>query len=159
MLFVTCPPWIITFHLISSYLHSSNPISYYSKPSWSGIANAPWWHHQMKVFSALLALRAGNSPVKGQWRGALMFSLICVWTKGWVNNRGSGDLTRHRTYYDAIVMGHFVLTSECCSKVVLLLEFLVEPLCCCFLSGRDAQCLYRISNLEHVLHRIVGVDW
>ena len=24
---------------------------------------------------------------KGQWRGALMFSLICVWINGWVNNR------------------------------------------------------------------------
>ena len=41
-----------------------------------------WWRHQMETFSALLALCAGNSPVtgefphKGQWRGALMFSLI-----------------------------------------------------------------------------------
>ena len=25
-----------------------------------------------------------NSPHKGQWRGALMFSLICVWINGWV---------------------------------------------------------------------------
>ena len=52
----------------------------------------PWWRHQMEPFSALLALCAGNSPVpvnsphKGQWRGALMFSLICVWINGWVNN-------------------------------------------------------------------------
>ena len=35
-----------------------------------------------------------NVPHKGQWRGALMFSLICVWTNGWVNNRYTGDL-RH----------------------------------------------------------------
>ena len=28
-----------------------------------------------------------NSPNKGQWRGALMFSLICAWTNGWANNR------------------------------------------------------------------------
>ena len=27
-----------------------------------------------------------NSPHKGQWRGALMFSLICTWINGWVNN-------------------------------------------------------------------------
>ena len=27
-----------------------------------------------------------NSPHKSQWRGALMFSLICVWINGWVNN-------------------------------------------------------------------------
>ena len=25
-----------------------------------------------------------NSPHKGQWRGALMFSLICAWMDGWV---------------------------------------------------------------------------
>ena len=24
-----------------------------------------------------------NSPHKGQWRGAMMFSLICVWINGW----------------------------------------------------------------------------
>ena len=28
-----------------------------------------------------------NSPHKGQWRGALVFSLICVWVNGWVNRR------------------------------------------------------------------------
>ena len=31
-----------------------------------------------------------NSPHKGQWRGALMFSLICTWINGWVNNRETG---------------------------------------------------------------------
>ena len=45
-----------------------------------------WWRHQMETFSALLTLGAGNSPVnspqKGQWRGALMFPLICAWTTG-----------------------------------------------------------------------------
>ena len=45
----------------------------------------------MEIFSALLALCAGNSPLtdefphKGQWRGALIFCLICAWTNGWVN--------------------------------------------------------------------------
>ena len=28
-----------------------------------------------------------NSPHKGQWRGALMFTLICGRINGWVNNR------------------------------------------------------------------------
>ena len=46
-----------------------------------------------------------NSPHKGQWCGALMFSLICIWTNGWVNNRNSGDLRRHRTHYDVTVLG------------------------------------------------------
>ena len=45
-----------------------------------------------------------NSPHKGQWRGALMFSLICAWTNGWVNNRGAGDLRHRCAHYDVIVM-------------------------------------------------------
>ena len=45
-----------------------------------------------------------NSPHKGQWRGALMFSLICAWINGWVNNREAGDLRRHRAHYDVSVM-------------------------------------------------------
>ena len=36
-----------------------------------------------------------NSPHKGQWRGALMFSLICALINGRVNNREAGDLRRH----------------------------------------------------------------
>ena len=45
-----------------------------------------------------------NSPHKSQWRGALMFSLIFVWTNGWVNNRGAGDLRRHRAHNDVTVI-------------------------------------------------------
>ena len=45
-----------------------------------------------------------NFPHKGQWRGALMFALICVWINGWVNNREAGDLRRYRVHYDVIIM-------------------------------------------------------
>ena len=45
-----------------------------------------------------------NSPHKGQWRGALMFSLICARINGLVNNGEAGDLIRHRAHYDVIVM-------------------------------------------------------
>ena len=58
----------------------------------------------METFSALLAICAGNSPHKGQWRGVLIFSLICVWINGWVNNREAGDLRPYRAHYDVIVM-------------------------------------------------------
>ena len=40
----------------------------------------------------------------GQWRRALMFSLICAWINRWVNNREAGDLRRHHAHYDVIVM-------------------------------------------------------
>ena len=33
-----------------------------------------------------------------------MFSLICIWINGSVNNREAGDLRRNRGHYDVIVM-------------------------------------------------------
>ena len=57
-----------------------------------------------------------KSPQKGQWRGALMFSLICVWINSWVNNREVDDLRRYRAHYDVIVMkkknNHIPLSSN-----------------------------------------------
>ena len=36
------------------------------------------------------------SPVwNGQWREALMFSLMCIWTNCWANSWVAGDLRRH----------------------------------------------------------------
>ena len=53
-----------------------------------------WWRHHMETFSAWVAICAGYSPVKspqkGQWRGALMFYLICAWINSWVNVSSSG---------------------------------------------------------------------
>ena len=45
-----------------------------------------------------------NSPHKGQWRGALLFTLICARINGWVNHREAGDLRRHRGHNDVNVM-------------------------------------------------------
>ena len=64
------------------------------------------WRHFPRYWSFVRGIHLSpvNSPHKGQRRGALMFSLICVWINGWVNNREAGDLRRHRAYYDVIVM-------------------------------------------------------
>ena len=62
------------------------------------------------TFSALLALCAGNSPVTGEFPSqrpvtrSFMFSLICAWINGWVNNREAADLRRHRAHYDVILV-------------------------------------------------------
>ena len=53
-----------------------------------------WGIHQSTV----------NSPHKGQWRGALMFPLICTWMNAWVNNREAGDSRRLHAHNDVIVM-------------------------------------------------------
>ena len=52
-----------------------------------------------------------DSPHKGQWRWALMFSLNCAWTNVWANNRDSGDLRRHRTHYGVTVMKNHIITT------------------------------------------------
>ena len=60
-----------------------------------------------------------NFPHKGQWRGALMFSLICAWINGWVYNRKAGDLRCNRTHYDVTVVLILWLCSlghECLEK-------------------------------------------
>ena len=59
---------------------------------------------------ALLAICVGNSPVTGEFPARkpvtrdLMFSLICVWINGWVNNGEAGDLRRRSAHYDVTVM-------------------------------------------------------
>ena len=69
-----------------------------------------WWRHQMKTFSVLLALCTGNSAVtdefrnKGQWRGALIFSLICAQINDWVNNREAGGLRCYCAHHNVIVI-------------------------------------------------------
>ena len=45
-----------------------------------------------------------NSPYKGQWCRALVFSLSWGWTNGWVNNHKAGDLRCHHAPYDVTAM-------------------------------------------------------
>ena len=52
-----------------------------------------------RVTGPLYGKFTGHSPHKGQWRRALMPSLICAWSNGWANNRNSGDSRRHRAHY------------------------------------------------------------
>ena len=64
------------------------------------------WKHFPRYWPSVRGIHRSpvNSQHKGQWRGALMFSLICTWINVWVNNREAGDLRRHCAHYDVIVM-------------------------------------------------------
>ena len=68
------------------------------------------WKHFPRYWSFVRGIHRSpaDSPHKDQWRGALMFSLICVWTNGWANNRGAGDLRHHRGCYDVTVINFAV---------------------------------------------------
>ena len=64
------------------------------------------WKHFSRYWPFVRGIHRSpvNSPQKGQWRGALMFSSSCARINGWVNNGEAGDLRRHRAHYDVIVM-------------------------------------------------------
>ena len=72
------------------------------------------WKHFPRYWPFMRGIHRSlvNSPHKGQWRGALMFSLICAWINGWVNNRETGDLRRCRAHYGVTVMGFGPHTSS-----------------------------------------------
>ena len=97
----------------------------------------------METFSASLAI------CKGQWRGALMISLICVWISGWVNNHEVGDLRRYYAHFDVTVMikSYFKLFNSnlarerCISNIlyelkarpgIFTLHRTTQELVCCF---------------------------
>ena len=54
-----------------------------------------------------------NSLHKGQWRGALMFSLVCNWTNSWANNGDAGDLKHYRAHCNVhFRLGQFIFWSK-----------------------------------------------
>ena len=65
------------------------------------------WKHFRRYWPFVWGIHRSsvNSPLKGQWRGALVFSLIYVWINGWVHNHDAGDLRRHHAHLDVTVIG------------------------------------------------------
>ena len=64
------------------------------------------WKHFPRYWPFVLGIHRSpvNSPHKGQWRGALMFSLICARINRWVYNGEAGDWRRHLAHYDVTIM-------------------------------------------------------
>ena len=83
---------------------------------WSHMQSSKWhgmfhddvikWKHIPRYWPFVRGIHRSpvNSPHKGQWRGALKFSLICAWIIGWVYNREAGDFKRYRAHYHVTVM-------------------------------------------------------
>ena len=64
------------------------------------------WKHLPRYWPFVRGIHRSpvNSPHKGQWRGALIFSFISAWINGWVNNLEADDLRRQCAHYDVTVM-------------------------------------------------------
>ena len=88
-----------------------------------------------------------NSPPMGQWREALMLTLICASTNGWANNREASDLRCHSARYDVLVMGFggFVFSSHngVCDTVTTTTTILLSFIYC----GRSwsSQWIYYVT--------------
>ena len=61
------------------------------------------WRHFPRCWPFVQGIHRSpvNSPHKGQYRGAFMFSFI------WVKNHEAGELGRHRAHYDFTVMSRW----------------------------------------------------
>ena len=91
----------------------------------------PKWKHFLRYWPFVRGIRRlpVNSPHKGQWRGALIFTLISARINGWVNNREAGDFRRHCAHYDVTVMKKHVclihwgrVTQKCVSKLTIIVS-------------------------------------
>ena len=114
------------FFVLGNSLHGNYfkfiqpPVSYFNRPlnantwarCWSVVSyghdDVIKWKHFPRNWPFVRGIHRspGNSPHKGQWRGALMFSLTCVWINGWVNNLKVCDLRRYRAHCDVIVVNY-----------------------------------------------------
>ena len=75
-------------------------------------SSVSYWQHFSLYWPFVRGIHRSpvNSPYKGQWRWALMFSFIRAWINDWVNNREAGDLGCYRCHYGVIVMlGNFII--------------------------------------------------
>ena len=84
-----------------------------------------------------------NSPREGQWRGALMFPLICAWIHSWVNNWEAGDLGRHLSHYDVIVM---IVSNQ---KTVTWTQWTLDP----FIQVHGVVAGEKCSHIIHKVSR------
>ena len=114
----------------------------------------------------------GNSPVPGefpaqigQWRGTLMFSLICARINCWVNNPEAGDLRPHRTHYDVIAMHYPIFKAhkvQCvnCYQILFMLPFQsqqkhMDQKRICYLNDVKATDVYCSHNLKCVMKCLI----
>ena len=100
-----CGAWIQSYFLLSF-----QALAWYSGSHDDVIK----WKHfpQYRPFARGFHRSPVNSPHKGQWRGALMFSLVLRLTNGWVNITEAGDLRRYRAHCDVNVM------KTCCCTAI-----------------------------------------
>ena len=84
--------------LIGNWLYATQFENQYGRHSCISHDDVIKWKHFPRYWPLVREIHRSlvNSPHKGQWRWALIFSLIFAWTNSWANNGNAGDLTPSR---------------------------------------------------------------
>ena len=107
------------------------------------------WQHFSRYWPFVQGIHQSlvNSPHKGPWHRALMFSMICAWINGWVNIGEAGDLRHHCTHYDVTVVLCFVLC----------------PICWCSYYSSNVLLLTHLCDWKYhhnkMNHRCIHIEW
>ena len=115
-----------------------------------------WWFARLYKHGDVIKWKhpSVDSPHKCQWRGALMFSLVCTWTNGWANNQDAGSFKHHRAYYKVTVM--VIQLLERCPKM----ESDGEICCAADLCGKCMKYFcFRVFLAEVIHHCIILQSW
>ena len=111
--------WYVSSRISKSYHHGFRILSLSTHGHPLGQNSHSFWQHNLSAHDDVIKWKhfprywpfvreIHRWPVislhKGQWRGALMCTLICAWINGWINSRYAGDLRRHRNHYDVDVL-------------------------------------------------------
>ena len=121
--------------MVNSYIYwyTDNLIEYTSISYAGTHGGVIKWKHFPRYWPFMRGIHRSpvNSPHKCQQRWALMFSLICEWINGWVNNRGAGDLRRYRAHCDVTVMiNKFSVFSSWAKPDVIMKKHMFHPDVC-----------------------------
>ena len=123
------------------------------------------WKHFPRYWPFVRAIHRSpvNSPRKGQWLEALIFSFKSFFLStpeinGSVNNRKAGDLRRHRAHYHVTVMQRdpcdiekYILSQRMCSRFCCVF-------CCCI--NHPSRSMYALICTYHPeLHKGSNHDW
>ena len=99
--------WVIMNKILHASLTSDNSHGVKSSLAAEEIMMTSWNENLFRVTGLLCGEFTGHLWIPGTkttGAEALMFSLICTWINGWVSHCEAGDLRRHRSHYDVIVM-------------------------------------------------------
>ena len=82
---------------------------------WNSHEDVIKWKHFLRYWPFVRGIHRSpvNSPHKGQWRGALMFSLICAWINGWVMPRSHTMLPPYGSVVYGFLMWFLKIVRSC----------------------------------------------